>query len=542
MNLIKQTRTKYKITAWLLAIVMILCIFPISAFTIDYTFTGSNAADLQALMNKTAAEGGGKVTLTTPNFVLTTSITVPSGVILDVKVPGGVFTNKGHITIKSNAGFVLSAGQINVNNSTGGYGFTIEPGGYATIIGDPNRLQDYVRGNTSWVGEAGIIVSQFLILYDLNGSPEVFTPTAQPKLLNINSQITLNIPIWLGHSFKNWNTKADGTGTTYASGAIYSDNANVTLYAQWNETSTVSFENGDTTRGTIVPANFTGIKGGSVPAISVPLTNNPVYGYEFGGWVVKDTTTVVTPVSVYPAADVIYVATWVVNDDDWSTVSFENGDTTRGTIVPANFTGIKGGSVPTIFEPDTDDAVYGYEFAGWVVKNTTAFVTPVDEYPDDDIIYVAVWKKIIFNIIFIDWNGAILDEQEVPYGESAIAPTVPGRSGYTFVGWDKDYSFIESDLVVNALYNLVNITITNVKIKNFNKNLQDKNNQNLQFTVEITLSNGTVIEVVHAEKVNGQQKGSKTFTYSYLSYGTYQITAAWNDNNTVTSVVVARIN
>ena len=34
-------------------------------------------------------------------------------------------------------------------------------------------------------------------------------------------------------TFKNWNTKADGKGTSYASGASYTKDAEVTLYAQW---------------------------------------------------------------------------------------------------------------------------------------------------------------------------------------------------------------------------------------------------------------------------------------------------------------------
>ncbi len=37
--------------------------------------------------------------------------------------------------------------------------------------------------------------------------------------------------------FSGWNTKADGTGTAYSSGEIYSANSDVTLYAQWSNPS-----------------------------------------------------------------------------------------------------------------------------------------------------------------------------------------------------------------------------------------------------------------------------------------------------------------
>jgi hypothetical protein len=70
-------------------------------------------------------------------------------------------------------------------------------------------------------------------------------------------------------------------------------------------------------------------------------------------------------------------------------------------------------------------------------------------------------------------------------------------------------------------------------VSSYNKNLQDKNNENLRFTVTVTLSDGSSYDVNHAEKVNGQQKGSKTFVYEG-----YSVYVAWNDNNTVTTCIV----
>jgi hypothetical protein len=77
----------------------------------------------------------------------------------------------------------------------------------------------------------------------------------------------------------------------------------------------------------------------------------------------------------------------------------------------------------------------------------------------------------------------------------------------------------------------------NAQVTSFNKNLQDKNNQNLKFTVTVTLRNGITYTVDHAEKVNGQQKGTKTFIYDTPD-GSYSVYVAWNDNNTVTTCEV----
>ena len=52
---------------------------------------------------------------------------------------------------------------------------------------------------------------------------------------------TLTAARTTGYTFKNWNTAANGSGTGYASGASYTADAAVTLYAQWNSsTSTAS--------------------------------------------------------------------------------------------------------------------------------------------------------------------------------------------------------------------------------------------------------------------------------------------------------------
>jgi uncharacterized repeat protein (TIGR02543 family) len=52
-----------------------------------------------------------------------------------------------------------------------------------------------------------------------------------------------------GYTFGGWNTLANGSGTTYASGARYTPVADVTLYAKWNQLTpyTISFNvNGGT--------------------------------------------------------------------------------------------------------------------------------------------------------------------------------------------------------------------------------------------------------------------------------------------------------
>ena len=71
----------------------------------------------------------------------------------------------------------------------------------------------------------------YTISYDANGGSGA--PSAQTKDGGIDLSLSGIVPTRAGYVFKGWNTAADGSGTSYASGATFTDNADTTLYAQW---------------------------------------------------------------------------------------------------------------------------------------------------------------------------------------------------------------------------------------------------------------------------------------------------------------------
>jgi len=95
------------------------------------------------------------------------------------------------------------------------------------------------------------------------------------------------------------------------------------------------------------------------------------------------------------------------------------------------------------------------------------------------------------------WNGA--DDVVLDYDCSKLSP-----------GGDETPHFVSAE------------------VTSFSKNLQDSNNANLTFSVTVKMSDGSTFIENHAERVNGQESGNKTFTYA-----NYSVYAAWNDNNTV---------
>ena len=94
--------------------------------------------------------------------------------------------------------------------------------------GSPFSHQTYL--NTSATGPA--YITKYTISYDGNTSTSG-SVDSQTKTYGASITLQQNGYTKTGYSFQNWNTKADGTGTTYAAGDTYSGNASVTLYAQW---------------------------------------------------------------------------------------------------------------------------------------------------------------------------------------------------------------------------------------------------------------------------------------------------------------------
>ena len=101
----------------------------------------------------------------------------------------------------------------------------------------------------------------------------------------------------------------------------------------------------------------------------------------------------------------------------------------------------------------------GYNFDGWYIGDTK--YTGNYTIGETDVTFVAHWNIKTFNVTFQYYGeGATYDNkntqsvtQQVNYGESATAPTLPDTSlTYNFTSWNNDFSYIEQDMTVIAQY------------------------------------------------------------------------------------------
>ena len=93
----------------------------------------------------------------------------------------------------------------------------------------------------------------------------------------------------------------------------------------------------------------------------------------------------------------------------------------------------------------------GYTFIDWSL-------------PFADVIYdleiYANYRINIYKVVFNDHEGKLITEIEVEYLQDAPTPTAPKRTGYIFIGWDKDVTAIKDNLTVTAIYETEKFTVT----------------------------------------------------------------------------------
>ncbi|MBO5936639.1 MAG: hypothetical protein J6Q79_03380, partial [Clostridia bacterium] len=117
-----------------------------------------------------------------------------------------------------------------------------------------------------------------------------------------------------------------------------------------------------------------------------------------------------------------------------------------------------------IFEDNYDNAEYAQIFKGWSITPDTEVVIPeggiiaVSEGSPYEQNYYTVYipEKRTYKITFIDWDGDLLDEIIIPYGELP-KPNNPTREEtaqyfYDFDGWSPEIVAVTGDAVYTATY------------------------------------------------------------------------------------------
>ena len=244
------------------------------------------------------------------------------------------------------------------------------------------------------------------------------------------------------------------TGWTPELAPVSGDVTYTATFATEINTYTVVWKNGDT-----VLETDSGVPYGTVPTYDGATPEKAAdnaHEYVFIGWSPE-----VSPVT----QNSIYVAEFASTENKHVVTFYDDdGVSVLGVSLVSNGeTALFKGSVPTKNSTER----YVYTFAGWASSLGSVVDADLSNITGDLKVYARYAESIrMYKVTFCDWNGTVLHETNVAYGDTAVAPVAPKRENHTFIGWDKDFDTITSDTVINACYEeivLHSITYENLK-------------------------------------------------------------------------------
>ena len=279
--------------------------------------------------------------------------------------------------------------------------------------------------------------NDYTVTFDSNTGTGIMP--AQTLTYDKKTTLTQNAFTKTGYTFLNWNTKADGSGTSYTDKAEVKNIAasgNITLYAIWQANSYKISYNNTTGEGTMSTQNATYDK--DVTLLENEFTKQ---GYIFDGWNTKEDGTGTTyqdkqtVKNLVPSGNITLYAMWVKN---YYTVVFDN-NTGTGKMVNQRITYDEEALLTeNLFQKE------GYTFVYWNTKadgsGTTyqnkAVVKNLKE--SGNITLYAIWKANTYTVTFNSNTGeGTMTEQTFTYDkETALTENTFTKTGYTFDGWN----------------------------------------------------------------------------------------------------------
>ena len=272
-------------------------------------------------------------------------------------------------------------------------------------------------------------IQTYTVFYDANGG----TGTMTEQVANLGTTISLSANGFTpptDFAFKEWNTKADGSGTAYAPGATFSSTSNIILYAMWKPNKyTVTYNaNG----GTGTTASQTANIGENITLRTSGFT--PPEGHKFKEWnsSPNGNGNAYTPNNTFSAeSDVILYAIW-------TKITYEiTYNANGGTGAPESQTKIWGETLTLTTDEPTRT---GYDFKGWSTSSsaTTPEYLPGGSYTANSAATLyAVWKIKTYTISFNanGGSGAPGNQTKTYNVPLTLSSTVPTRPNYKFLGW-----------------------------------------------------------------------------------------------------------
>ena len=283
----------------------------------------------------------------------------------------------------------------------------------------------------------------YTVAYNKNGGSGVMT--SGTHTYDATKSLTANAFTRTGYTFTGWNTKADGSGTSYANQAnvlnmTSINDDTVTLYAQWTANTYTVLYNSNGGSGTTVPSAH-------IYGTSKNLTVNGFTRTDcaFAGWATSlggavayaDQESVLNMTSVNGDTVILY-AVWAVNS---YTVAYNSNGGNGGDTYPSiHMMNVESGLTANGFTRT------GYTFAGWNTKAdgsgtsyaNQANVLNMTSINGDTVTLYAQWTANTYTVAYNKngGSGAMTSGTHTYGATKSLTANAFTRTGYTFTGWN----------------------------------------------------------------------------------------------------------
>ena len=450
---------KKRILSILLALCMVLCLVPTTAFAAGET---SRKVETEQELVDALADSSADIITLKNDIAIGTTLTVLRKVSLDLNGYVLKMTGSGSVIILDNKSGITGDLTLIDSNPTAEHKFKVN-GAEPWVLDNSGTETVYggiITGGTgsriffsNGVSGGGVIIGSGALT--MNGGNIVGCIANEGGGLFLSDgSFTMNAGSIVGCSTPNRLTTGeafyggiyafgpmanrDTTGVITLTGGLIKNNGRYAINAAYH---TTIYANGGEVYGGVY------LKQSS--KITCLAEDNGITAFK-GKTVIGGTS------SVYPSHvdwGLFYGGLDIYGNTTGVIVTYKDGDSEYAKQV------LPSGTLAT--RPDAPAATPGYTFGGWNKADGTAWDYASDKVTDNITLY-AKWAANTYTITFDTVGGSEIAPITQDYGTVITAPEAPTREGYTFIGWDKEIptTMPTENMTVTAQWEINQYTIT----------------------------------------------------------------------------------
>lgn len=450
---------KKRILSILLALCMVLCLVPTTAFAAGET---SRKVETEQELVDALADSSVDIITLKNDIAIGTTLTVLRKVTLDLNGYVLKMTGSGSVIILDNKSGITGDLTLIDSNPTAEHKFKVN-GAEPWVLDNSGTETVYggiITGGTgsriffsNGVEGGGVIIGSGALT--MNGGNIVGCIANEGGGLFLSDgSFTMNAGSIVGCSTPNRLTTGeafhggiyafgpmanrDTTGVITLTGGLIKNNGRYAINAAYH---TTIYANGGEVYG--------GVYLNQSSKITCLAEDNGITAFK-GKTVIGGTS------SVYPSHvdwGLFYGGLDIYGNTTGVIVTYKDGDSEYAKQV------LPSGTLAT--RPDAPAATPGYTFGGWNKADGTAWDYASDKVTDNITLY-AKWAANTYTITFDTAGGSEIAPITQDYGTVITAPEAPTREGYTFIGWDKEIptTMPAENMTVTAQWKINRYTIT----------------------------------------------------------------------------------